>query len=216
MGQNLYKNWLLVSKLIWEIWITSNKRWKVWKVEIQWATFVQEIHSFSQNISEDLSNITFNYYENSPNSLCHFWNNKSFFTIWLVCIFFAHTLHTFDRNIPSKCKFSDFPLLKLKSTKLFMSFFKQKVSFSSKLWFGKWHEEFGKFSPEEWKVSKLGLWWDPFVQSRKCMSLKFTEDLCVMTMKNDAKREEKLTFKIEIRNLTNFDPSTWRSKKFAL
>ena len=27
--------------------------------------------------------------------------------------------------------------------------------------------------------------WDPFVQSRKCMRLKFPEELCVMTMKND-------------------------------
>ena len=53
------------------------------------------------------------------------------------------------------------------------------------LWFEKWHEEFGKFSPEHFKVSKLGLWWNSFVQSRKCMSLKFTEELCVMTMKND-------------------------------
>ena len=43
------------------------------------------------------------------------------------------------------------------------------------------------------------------------MSLKFTEELlCVMTMKNDAKFEEKLTrcFKIDMENLTNFDPST--------
>ena len=34
----------------------------------------------------------------------------------------------------------------------------------------KWHEEFDKFSPEHSKVSKLGLWWDPSAQSRKCMS----------------------------------------------
>ena len=27
------------------------------------------------------------------------------------------------------------------------------------LWFGKWHEEFGKFSPEHSKEPKLGLWW---------------------------------------------------------
>ena len=26
------------------------------------------------------------------------------------------------------------------------------------------------------KKSKLGLWWDPFVRSRKCMSAKFTEE----------------------------------------
>ena len=39
-----------------------------------------------------------------------------------------------------------------------------------------------------------------------------------MTMKNDAKFEEELTseFKIDIRNLTKFGPSTQKSKKFAL
>ena len=49
------------------------------------------------------------------------------------------------------------------------------------------------------------------------MSLKFTGELCVMTMNNDAKIEEELTiqFKIEMRNLTNFDPSTQKSHKFA-
>ena len=48
------------------------------------------------------------------------------------------------------------------------------------------------------------------------MSLKFTEKLCVMTMKNDTKIEEELTchFKIDMRNLTNFDPTTSKSKKF--
>ena len=39
-----------------------------------------------------------------------------------------------------------------------------------------------------------------------------------MKMKNDAKIKEKLTcqFKIDMRNLTNFDPSTRKSQKFAL
>ena len=58
------------------------------------------------------------------------------------------------------------------------------------LWLGKWHEEFGKFSSEHWKVLKLGLSWDPFVQSRKRMSLKFREELCFMTMNDDGKFEE--------------------------
>ena len=76
----------------------------------------------------------------------------------------------------------------------------------TELWFGKWHEEFGKFPPEHSKESKSELWWDPFVQSRKCMSLKFTEELCV----------EELTcrFKIDMKNFTNFDPSTRKSKTF--
>ena len=39
-----------------------------------------------------------------------------------------------------------------------------------------------------------------------------------MTIKNDAKFEEELTcqFKIDMRNLANFDLSTQKSKKFAL
>ena len=50
------------------------------------------------------------------------------------------------------------------------------------------------------------------------MSLKFTEELRVMTMKNAAKFGEVMTccFKIDIRNLKNFDPSTQKYKKFAL
>ena len=65
---------------------------------------------------------------------------------------------------------------------------------------------------------KLELSWDPFVQSRKGMTLKFTEELRVMTMKNNAKFEEELTFrfKTDMRNLTNFDLSTRKSKKIAL
>ena len=41
------------------------------------------------------------------------------------------------------------------------------------------------------------------------MSLTFTEELCVMTMKNDT-IGEKLTcrFKNDMMNLMNFDPST--------
>ena len=48
--------------------------------------------------------------------------------------------------------------------------------------------------------------------------LKFTEELRVMAMTNDAKFEEELIcrFKIDLRNLTNFDPSTRKPKKFAL
>ena len=39
-----------------------------------------------------------------------------------------------------------------------------------------------------------------------------------MTMKHDVKFEEELIshFKIDKRNLTNFDPSTRKSQKFAL
>ena len=86
------------------------------------------------------------------------------------------------------------------------------------MWFEKWHEKFGKLSPELLKVSKLRLWWDSSVQSRKGMTLTFTEELCVMTIKDNAKFEEELTchFKTDMRNLTNFDSSTRKSKKKLL
>ena len=50
------------------------------------------------------------------------------------------------------------------------------------------------------------------------MSLKFTEELFVMRMKSDAKFEEDWTcqFKIDMKNLMNFDPSTRKSQKFEL
>ena len=66
---------------------------------------------------------------------------------------------------------------------------------------------------------KIWTWWDSFIQSRECMSLKFTGELFVMTMKKKyAKLEEELTchFKIDMRTLMNFDLSTQKSQKFAL
>ena len=82
------------------------------------------------------------------------------------------------------------------------------------LWFGKWHEEYGKCFPEH---SKLGFSWDPLVEPGKSMSLKSTEELSVMTMKNYAKFEEELAchFKVDTNNLTNFNLSTWKSQTFS-
>ena len=47
---------------------------------------------------------------------------------------------------------------------------------------------------------------------------KFTEELCVMIRKNGEKLNEDLTcqFKIDMRNLVNFDPSTQKSQIFEL
>ena len=50
-----------------------------------------------------------------------------------------------------------------------------KIWRKTDLWFGKWHEEFSKFLSEHLKMSKLVFSWDPFVQSRKCMSYKLHE-----------------------------------------
>ena len=50
------------------------------------------------------------------------------------------------------------------------------------------------------------------------MSLKFTEELCVMALKNATKIEKELIcrFKIDMRNFANFDPSTLKSQKFVV
>ena len=50
------------------------------------------------------------------------------------------------------------------------------------------------------------------------MSLKFTGEFCAMKIKNDTKFEDELScqFRIDMRNLTNFDPSTQKSQKFVL
>ena len=49
------------------------------------------------------------------------------------------------------------------------------------------------------------------------MTLTFTEELCVMTMNNNAKFGEEMTFhfKTDMRNLPNFDSTTRKSKKNA-
>ena len=92
-----------------------------------------------------------------------------------------------------------------------------KIWRKTALWFRKWHEEYGKFSLEHSKMSELELWWDPLSQSRKGMTLKFKEELCVMAMKIYTKIEEELTcrFKIDMRNLMNFDSNTWKSHKIS-
>ena len=55
---------------------------------------------------------------------------------------------------------------------------KSHLKFEEKLTCGlKNDKQFGKFSSEHLKMSKLIFSWDPFVQSRKCMSDKLTEAL---------------------------------------
>ena len=142
MVQNLYKNWLQISK-------------------------IRKLDNFRQAVERPKS-----------------WNSMGYICLKATFLHLKHYLQTY---------------LTLLSTDLC---------------FGKSHEQYGKFSPELLKVSKLGFWWDSLIQSWKSMSLKSTEELSVMTIKNDAKFQEELTchFKIDKRNLTNFDPCTWKSQ----
>ena len=97
---------------------------------------------------------------------------------------------------------------------------KSNTKFEEKLTlcFGKSHEQFGKISPEHLKVSNLGLWWDLLNPKYKRYEVKIYGELCVMTMKNNAKFEEELTcgFRIYMGNLMDFDRSTWKSQKCSL
>ena len=65
---------------------------------------------------------------------------------------------------------------------------------------------------------KIGTFMGVLLSKVKCMSLKPTVELCFMVMKKDAKFKKKLTcqFKVDMRNLTIFDPRTRKSQKFAL
>ena len=130
MVQNLCKNWLQVSKIIWGIWITSNKQWKVQKLKFNGLHLSKHYIPLAKTYTEDLSNITFNYIcENSANSLCHFWNHVIFHDTTHL-YYFRWNATYFWQKYP--IKFLDFLLLKLKFIKFIMSFFKQTVSCSLK------------------------------------------------------------------------------------
>ena len=62
-----------------------------------------------------------------------------------------------------------------------------------KSWLVVWKMTWGIWQIFIRALESLRLWWDPFIQSRKCVSLKFTDKLPIMTMKNFVKFDEKLT-----------------------
>ena len=206
--QHLKRNWLVVSKLTWEIdkfWPKHLKVSKIFNLMCTfWAKYILfELKKYGGVIFHD---------------------TEEWYKIWRgIDLSFENWYKEFGKFWPELSKVS-------KIFTLMGSFWAKYIFFELKkyrgvifhdteewyktwgktdLWFGKWYEEFGKFSPDHLKVSQLGLWWDPFFQSRKFLSLKFTEELCVMTMRNAAKFEEELTchFKID-KNLTNFDSNT--------
>ena len=81
--------------------------------------------------------------------------------------------------------------------------------------FQNWHGEFDEFWPEHLKISKIfpfmGSFWAEYILSE----LKNTEELSFMILKSDTKLGEEPTcrLKIDMRNLTNFDLSTWKFQK---
>ena len=64
------------------------------------------------------------------------------------------------------------------------------------------------------KSQRFSLSWALFEQIMHCLSYESTEDLSFMTLKNDAKFEEKLVCCLEndMRNFANFHQSTRKSQ----
>ena len=81
--------------------------------------------------------------------------------------------------------------------------------------FQSWHGKFDEFWPKHFKVSKIfplmGSFWAKYI----LFELKNTEELSFMTLKSDTKLGEESTccFKIDMRNLTNFDPEHLKVSK---
>ena len=102
------------------------------------------------------------------------------------------------------------------------------ISHDSEEWCKIWNKNwlgFWKTTWEIWQIFtralekvKIGALVESFYPKYKMHELKFTEASCVMTLKNDEKFEKELTccFKIDMRNLLNFEPGTQDPQKFAL
>ena len=170
--QNLKRKWLVISKLTWGIWQILTWALEVWKVFILMGSF------WAKCILFELKKYTGVIFQDTEEG-CKIWRG--------IDLSFQNWHKEFDKFWPEHSKVS-------KSFSLIVSFWRKYILFElkkyrgvifhdieewCKIWrktdllLGKWHEEFGKFSPEHSKVSKLELWWDPFAQSRKCMTLKF-------------------------------------------
>ena len=118
MVQSFYKNWLLVSKIKNLMGYFCPKN-----TFLQLEHYLPKIYlTLLSTTCVKIHQITYVIFE----TISHFSRHNS-------SVFLAQTLYTFYKNSPSKWKLSDFPLLGLKFTKFLMSFFKQKVSFSSEV-----------------------------------------------------------------------------------
>ena len=182
----LKKTWLAVWKITWGIWQIFIRALARLKIVTLLGFFCPKLKMYELKIYRGV--------------ICHY--NEEWCENWRGIDLSVQNWHKeFDEFWPEHSKISKIcTLMGFFWTKYIMFDLKKYrgVMFGSteywcKIWrktdfcFQKWHKEFGKFSPEYLIVWKLGLWWNPFIQSRKCISLKFTSELFVITMKKDAK-----------------------------
>ena len=153
--------------------------------------------------------------------------------------FFSSNLIYFGQKQPTEVKFLDFWVVGWKFTKFLVSYLKPRVSFSlnfaslfnvmgdksSVLFWLKLYMIFTKGAHHsaqtfDWSGGiSPNLYFDRLLLLKvyKVSTKKSIEEICLMVPKSDAKFEEKLIFCFKNdKNLVNFDPSTKKSKKFAL
>ena len=91
----------------------------------------------------------------------------------------------------------------------------RKIWRKTDLLFQKW-QEFSEYWPEHSKASKIYISIGSYSAKYLIFDLKSIEELSFLTVKNDAKFEEKLTCGLEndMRNMANFHQSTWKSQNW--
>ena len=88
--------------------------------------------------------------------------------------------------------------------------------------FQNWYEEFDEFWPEHLKVSKMFIlmcsFWAKYIlfELKKYRGVIFPETEQGYTIWRESTCHFKIDIYIYIRNLTNFDTSTWKSQNFSL
>ena len=114
---------------------------------------------------------------------CKIWRETYFFVskmtrLWWILIWALKSLKNLHfEKISLLCKVYNLWPKKVQRSIFHDTEESGKIWIKTDLWFGKWHEEFGKFSSEHLKMLILVFSWDPLVQSRKYKSYKLTEAL---------------------------------------
>ena len=116
-------------------------------------------------------------YPNAHWEWCNIWRETYFFVskmtrIWWLLIWALKSLKNLHFDWSLLCKVYNVWPKKVQRSIFHDTEESCKIWRKTDLWFGKWHKEFSKFSSEHLKMSKMVFSWDPFVQSRKCMSYK--------------------------------------------
>ena len=207
------KNWLVVWKMTRGIWQIFIRALESLKTGILMGSFNPEEKRYEIKIQRGV--------------MCY--DNEDWCKIWReIDLSFQNWHEEFDEFWPKHLKVSKIFILMCSFWAKYILFELKKyrgVIFHEteegyKIWrginllFQNWRKEFDKFWPEHSKVSKnftlIVSFWAKYI----FFELKTTEKLSFMTLKSDAKFEEKLTCGLEndMKNMANFHRSTWKSQ----